>query len=474
MNNGPIAAPVSPNLRAQGRRLVASFHAALQAVKLYPAENQTVQNVVRDLHRTATRLFETESNLELRMGGGCFFLNQVRLPLDLGLYTVFDSVERLFTRLQIGGIALTPGIAPEECLKFLSVLTGRTTGVTTYGDVVAELAALGVRHITVFAQAGGRATPERTDAAKRVYLRSVLVSREILTGVRLGQAANVRRVKRTVQSIVDQVLNNESALLGMTTLRDFDEYTFTHSVNVCIFCVVFGHKLGLDRHQLYELGLCGLLHDIGKMRISRDVINKPGALSDTEWTQMRKHPALGLLTLFRIHGFADAPLRQMLAAYEHHMRIDLSGYPRVVRPRRPTLYSRIVSVVDTFDAVTSVRSYRSKPWAPDRVLKNMRDDPAWGLDPMLVRAFINATGIYPVGTIVLLTDESTAVVVQHNAAAPSAPMVRIIADPAGVRIEPPTTVDLAAGTATAASLGILKSIDAGQHGIDVASYVVEA
>jgi len=474
VNNGPLAAAGSPNLRAQGRRLVAVFHAALQAVKLYPPENQTVQNVVRDLHHTASRLFETESSLELRIGGGCFFLNQVRLPLDLGLYAVFDSVERVFTRFEIGGIALHPGVEPEECIKFLSVLAGRIAGVATHADVVAELAALEVRHIAVFPRAGGHATPERTDAAKRVYLRSVLVSREILTGVRLGQAANVRRVKRTVQSIVDQVLNNESALLGMTTLRDFDEYTFTHSVNVCIFCVVFGHKLGLDRHHLYELGLCGLLHDIGKMRISRDVINKPGALSDTEWTQMRKHPALGLLTLFRIHGFTDAPLRQMLAAYEHHMRIDLSGYPRILRSRRPTLYSRIVSVVDTFDAVTSVRSYRSKPWAPDRVLKNMRDDPDWGLDPMLVRAFINATGIYPVGTVVLLTDDSMAVVLQHNVAAPHTPVVRVIADAAGVRVEPPTTLDLAAGTAAVPSLGIFKSIDAAQHGINVASYVVEA
>src|SRR5690606_23977772 len=160
------------------------------------------------------------------------------------------------------------------------------------------------------------------ELAKKTYVQSVQVAREVLTDFRLGKAVNVRRVKRAVQSIVDQVLNDESSMIGMTVLRDFDEYTFTHSVNVCIFSVVLGQKLGLSKLQLYELGLGALFHDIGKMRIDPDIINKAEGLTEDEFDAIREHPTEGLLALFNLNGFGEVPYRAMLMAYEHHMKID--------------------------------------------------------------------------------------------------------------------------------------------------------
>ena len=291
-------------------------------------------------------------------------------------------------------------------------------------------------------------------------MRSVQVARELLTGVRVGHAVNARRVKRSVQSMVDQVLTNQAALVGMTTMRDFDEYTFAHSINVCILCIVFGQKLGLDKQNLYELGLCGLLHDLGKMRIDWRVINKPGKLNDVEWGVMRLHPAEGLMSMFDIHGFADPPFRQMLAAYEHHMKTDLTGYPRVRRQRRTTMFSRIVSIVDTFDAVTSVRSYRSKPWAPDQVLRSLRDDTGWGMDAVLVKAFINATGIYPVGTVVQLSNGAVAVVAEQNPDRLHEPVVRVVRDAAGQVLKTPASLDLSEPAAVGtAPVTVTRSVD---------------
>jgi HD-GYP domain-containing protein (c-di-GMP phosphodiesterase class II) len=279
-------------------------------------------------------------------------------------------------------------------------------------------------------------------------------------------------VKRAVQSIVDKVLHDETSMLGMTQLRDYDEYTFTHCVNVCILSVVLGQKLGLSKLQLYELGLGALFHDIGKQRIAAEIVNKPGALTDEEWREMQRHPTEGLLELFSIRGLAEVPYRAMLIAYEHHMKNDLSGYPRNRRPRTPRLFSRIVSMVDGFDAATTRRSYQHQPWPPDEVVREMRDNPNRGFDPLLVKAFTNVTGIFPVGTVAILDTYELAVVVARNPLALHQPYVKIISDSLGMMIAEPRTMDLAEeDPATGkARRSIIKTVKPERYGIRVSDY----
>src|SRR5690606_28703442 len=148
-----------------------------------------------------------------------------------------------------------------------------------------RLAQSTARHVKA-TEAIATARPDRDDedqakeAAKQTYFQSVHVAKEVLTDVRLGKAVNMRRVKRAVQSIVDQVLHDETSIMGMTALRDYDEYTFTHSVNVCIISVVLGQKLGLSKIQLYELGLGALFHDLGKQRVDAELVNKASGLTE--------------------------------------------------------------------------------------------------------------------------------------------------------------------------------------------------
>src|SRR5260370_10668340 len=145
------------------------------------------------------------------------------------------------------------------------------------------------------------------EAAKRTYARSVAVTKEVINSIRMGRTANVKKVKRAVQAIVDQVLNNESSLVGLTTLRDYDEYTFTHSVNVTIFSVALGRKLGLTKLQLYDLGMSALFHDVGKSRVPLEGLNQEGGLTDEEWRLLQAHPWLGVLTLFVLRGYREIP-----------------------------------------------------------------------------------------------------------------------------------------------------------------------
>jgi HD-GYP domain-containing protein (c-di-GMP phosphodiesterase class II) len=276
-----------------------------------------------------------------------------------------------------------------------------------------------------------------------------------------------------VQGIVDQILNEETSLIGLTTIRDYDEYTFTHSVNVCIFAVALGKRLGFSKLQLYDLGMAALFHDIGKSRVPAEVINKSEGLTEDEWRLVAAHPWMGALALFQLRGQQELPYRAMVVAHEHHMKLDLTGYPRPIRPRTLSMFSKIVAVADGFDAATSRRSYQTTPMSPAQVMMEMRDNPRRGMDPVVVKAFINLTGIYPVGTLVVLDTFELGIVHAVNPIPEmlSRPIVRVISDAQGNLLHPGTLVDLAQQQEDGVYLRtIIKTENPDRYGIRVGDY----
>jgi HD-GYP domain-containing protein (c-di-GMP phosphodiesterase class II) len=467
------------NYQDVGRRLLTALFGALSALRLYPVENETVQHALTELHELVSGVLDVEGSAEVRVVGDFFFLNETRLRLDLSNFATFGSFARALTTHGIGAVEVVRGVERSEWAPFLSMLLRPAVEDAPYEGFLERFEQAPVKHISLRG-ASEIESPEDDEealtAAKRTYAQSVKVAADVMGDMRLGKAVNVRRVKRAVQGIVDQVLSNESSMVTMTTLRDFDEYTFTHSVNVSIFSVIIGQRLGLERSQLYELGLGALFHDVGKQRLPPEVINKPGSLTDEEWALLKEHPTEGLLQLFEMHGFVDVPYRQMLMAYEHHMKIDLTGYPPNRREREPTLFSRIVAVADAFDAGTSVRSYQYEPWPPDAVLQEMRDNPKRGFDRLLVKVLITATGVYPVGTLVILDTHELAVVSKVNADPDllHRPVVRVISDPVGLPLTEPKTVDLAQPDPRTGRPAhqIIKTTDPQKYGIRVSDYLL--
>ena len=470
----------SPDLQDQGRKVLTALYAALRSLKLYPVENEAVQQGLRELHELITKLLAGEGAVEIRVVGDFFFLNETRLRLDLSNYSTFGSFARGLNEHGVGAVEIGTGVTLGEWAPFLSLLLRPPVAEDPYEGFLERMEGTPIQHIHVLPETEFQEHEEEEEealaAAKRTYAQSVRVAKEALGDTRMGRAVNVRKVKRAIQGIVDQVLANEPSILTMTTLRDYDEYTFTHCVNVCIFSVIIGQRLGLTKLQLYDLGLGALFHDLGKQRIDHDIVNKAAGLTDEEWSALRDHPTEGMLLLFQMHGFADVPYRQMLMAYEHHMKIDVSGYPENKRSRNPTLFSRIVAVADGFDAGTSVRSYQYKPWPPDAVRKEMRDNPKRGFDPLLVKALINATGVYPVGTLVILDSMEMAIVARANPNPDLAnkPMVKIISDAMGVPMPEPLTLDLTeVDPATGKpSRTIVKTTDPQKYGIKVSDYLL--
>jgi HD-GYP domain-containing protein (c-di-GMP phosphodiesterase class II) len=482
-NSTPPPALIQSDASVQplGRAIVLSVYAATQALRIYPVENAAVQKVVDELYRGMQRLLDREDSIELRAVGDFVFVNDARIRLDLSDYSAFSWVVGALQRHGVGQVEFGPEIRREELIPFLSLLlqdgAADEDSFTRFQQRLASLvpANMKVEPIRGMAALEDPTEAERArEAAKLTYFQSVHVAKEVLTDVRLGRAMNMRRVKRTVQTIVDQVLNNETSMLGMTALRDYDEYTFTHSVNVCIISLVIGQKIGLTKAQLYELGLGALFHDIGKQRIAPEILNKTSGLDQREWAEMQRHPVEGMLALFSMRGMGEVPYRAMLMAYEHHMKSDLTGYPRNIRERQPTLFSQIVATADGFDAATSKRSYQHQPWQPEEVLREMRDNPKRGYNPVLVKALINVTGVYPVGTLAILDTYELAVVTARNPDPRRLhqPIVKIISDISGVMIAEPIVTDLseldpATGKPRRA---VVKTTDPDHYGIRIADY----
>jgi HD-GYP domain-containing protein (c-di-GMP phosphodiesterase class II) len=461
-----------------GRDFVFSLHAATRALKLYPLENQAVQKALEELDSDTRQIGAVEPVISLRYVGDFCFVNELRLRIDLTTYGTFGAVRRLLNRHDIGQIEVEPETTLSEWTAFLSLLLAEPAAADPFTRVQERLEGSVVRHIRIAPMTDAppeRLPQESREAARRAYEESVAVARDTMLGVRMGRGVSVRRVKRTVQKIVDQVLNNESSMMGMTALRDYDQYTFAHSVNVCIFSIALGKKLDLSRDDLYELGMGALMHDMGKVRLPIELTTKSGVLGQVEWELIREHPTEGLLALMELSRIGELPLRAMLMAYEHHMKIDQTGYPRSIRPREPSLFSRIVAIADGFDAATTKRTYQSDPWLPDAVLREMRDNSARGFDPLLVKAFISLTGFYPVGSVVILDSFELAVVIAPSTRPDryNQPVVRIIFDEMGIPLSPPRTLDLTeTDRETGAPLRtIIKTTDPERYGIDVRHYI---
>jgi len=293
------------------------------------------------------------------------------------------------------------------------------------------------------------------------YNGAVSMLREVDRMVRGGRRINADRVNGVVHSLVDSVVHNRYAMLQLTGLKNYDEYTFYHSANVAILSLALGSAITTEPRFLSALGTGALLHDVGKLMLDLDILNKPGALSPEEWAEVRQHPLHGAEVVSQLPGVDRASVVMVL---EHHMRFDGEGYPSRTPQRKQHLTSRIVAVADAYDAMTSRRSY-SAARVQDEAMSLLAKSAGTSLDPGLVRAFVPLMGVSPPRSVVRLSTEEVAVVVQPGPDDPLRPVVRIIATAAGELVDP-TDVDLREAT----DLSINGCIDPRLLNVDVETY----
>jgi HD-GYP domain-containing protein (c-di-GMP phosphodiesterase class II) len=199
--------------------------------------------------------------------------------------------------------------------------------------------------------------------------------------------------------------------LGLTSLKMYDEYTFTHSVNTSILAVSLGTFLSFAKPQLAVLGAAGLMHDIGKISVPLEIINKPGKLNDEEWEEVKRHPVEGALILADTPGMTKIA---MVAAFEHHQHGDVRGYPRMDDSRQQHLFSQIVAICDAYEALTAARVYFKVQMPAEKAIQILLSKRGTTFNPILVKAFVNMIGIFPIGTILKLDTGEIGLVVHQT------------------------------------------------------------
>jgi putative nucleotidyltransferase with HDIG domain len=281
---------------------------------------------------------------------------------------------------------------------------------------------------------------EELGFAKQIQKEANKVIHSVLGDVRMGKQIQVERLSPVVSQITESILRNQGTLVSLCRIREGDTYTFQHSVSVCTLLVSFCRYMEMSPEIIHEAGIGGMLHDIGKMRVPDHILNKPGKLTDQEFAIMQDHVVLGLDILRQTPGISRTVIQ---VAGEHHERFEGSGYPEQIRGSEISLLGRMAAIVDVYDAITSNRIYHLG-MEPPAALTKLFEWSDHHFDPELVQHFIQAIGIYPVGSLVKLESNRLAVVVEQGSQGLLFPTVRVIYDVERGRTITPKDLDLAA------------------------------
>jgi len=305
--------------------------------------------------------------------------------------------------------------------------------------------------------------------ARIVHKRARNQLDSMFNDVRMGKNLDVSGAKEVVSGMVDSIVRNPDAQLWLSNLRKRDEYTAIHSLNVCIFALTFARYLGFTTEEMNELGVGALLHDIGKMRVPLEILNKEGKLTDEERTIVREHAQHGYDILKNSPGL---PASTIEVVYTHHERKKGTGYPRGLVESQIHLFSRMVAIVDVYDAITSDRVYHHGMNTLD-ALKNMFKWRENDLDSELVESFIQCLGIYPIGSLVELNTGEVGIVLSVSQGRKLLPIVMLVCDKDKKVVTPPRILDLSKFTneKTDDVIEIRKVLETNSYGIDLFEYI---
>jgi HD-GYP domain-containing protein (c-di-GMP phosphodiesterase class II) len=411
---------------------------------LHDLGNQVFEEPLARAEEVLARLLHGEGEFRLERGGEEFFANGVRLRMEIRTLHAYKYVLNELQKRDIGGIAFKAVPRAGSLVALLEILSKHRAAdsddesspllVNVVNKELAERAIAEIQLLELREEPPGDdevKAPDRRDRAVNAYQQALDFIRDAMLSADSPAQVNLRKAKRTVQKLVDLSYEEGGgfSLAGMASIKQHDDYTFNHMVNVCVLAIAFGQRLGLRRQDLAQLGLCALYHDMGKLHIPLEVLNANTNLSEKEWAVMGNHTVFAARTLFPLIETDRGTVNRILTALQHHLRYDGAGYPRLRIRTTQSLYARITAIVDTFDAMTTKRIYQ-RQYLPDEAIALLHRFAGERYDPLLVKAFINCMGIYPIGSTVALSTGELAVVVESNPDPDRIhqPKVRIVTD----------------------------------------------
>ena len=437
------------------REMLRALASGRQVYALYPTAHPKRAEASRGLRELVVRLREERAGDPVLFAtDGNFYLGATLLAWEtLTLY----GLSRAFADAGVQSLELLPNPTEGDMDALLRLLSGEP-------DARGELHAVSVN------RAGPAAPAPSDEAGMTELLQSYAAGLDLMrqTAARLlaGRPADMDATVRLTEHLADLIAADPAQALLLTTVKSYDEYTYHHMINVCILSLALARAIGLSQEQALSLGIGGLLHDVGKVKVPAEILQHDGALDEEQWRLIQRHPVdgAGLVLITSRNAYHPA----VATILEHHAAYDGSGYPTLSGHRSPSLPARIVSVADCFDAVTSKRSYR-RPEERRQALSLLQAGAGRSFDPRVVRTFVRMVGIFPVGSLVQISTGEVAVVVRNHDRLLARPIVRMVLDASGRDAEG-EEVDLAQTSADGEFVRtVTRSVDPLEVGVDMLS-----
>jgi len=444
-----------------GQRFLQALNALLSTAKIHLDNNKLLQDSVQTFAKIIEECLQYDDEINLIAAVGGFYLQQEKVGLQRNLAGLGRKLLLYFSDRQIDGLRFkrsTAYASRTDLLDFIRLLNksknekdpvhwlysmleekrfnwvelidtnqaqslasifdagaGNPTSavIKNQENAVASRASVNKKQTAHRQKTGkkaqkkslaGRRKKRRTQRALLTYSSAMHSLKDVAKRLAGNKNAGMGKSVQLVQNMVDMIMNDDNVLLDLSTIRDYDDYTFTHSINVSILSLCLGHRIGLSKVLLARLGLSALFHDLGKIDIPKEVLNKPGKLDADEFKIIQNHSIYSVRRILRLRASYDRKAGIMLPPFEHHLRYDLGGYPKTPRKNPISLFGRIITIADVYDAVTAPRVYRDSYMSQDKALGLMLQDSGTMFDPILLKVFINMLGIYPVGTVLVLDD----------------------------------------------------------------------
>lgn len=459
-------------LNKEAKNLINQLAVVLRSAQFHSPSNVAVLSAIEKFVTSINPFIESEAIVSFEVVGEFFYVNDTRVRYSVEYLLNFDYLMKEFKERDLGSIEFKSTITPVDMQRLIKAFFGCLNSPDRLNAMETMLA--DAHHIII-----GRLRHIKEEGdhdirkvVKKTYFNAVSFSKGVISKIKSGEKVGLKKAKRVVESMVDILLEEEQLLLGMTAIKDYDDYTYHHSVNVSILAVTLGHKLGLTKKQVTELGLVALFHDLGKMDIPPEILNKASSFTDQEWETVKRHPYWGAKAALKLKGIDKTTIKTAVVAFEHHLNYDLKGYPVARFIGDLDFYSRIVTIADQYDAMTSSRVYARVPLKPDKALSVMVDRAGSMIDPVLLKVFINMVGVYPIGTLVFLDSREMGLVHETNPRYNDRPRVLIIVNNEGKKVDG-YVVDLSEKDGSGKFVrSVYKTLDPNKYNINLAEYLL--
>jgi putative nucleotidyltransferase with HDIG domain len=431
--------------------LLRRFAAALRSAQLYSKGHPIIGRNLESLSTAIQLLHALGPSITIGLVGD-------QIVVDDTPMTKVDALGALVKRLQQAGVervVIDRGVLTDELRTLVDAVSADTAGT------MPTLAHIRVGRVTTEQHVDGNLADMAT--MKQLYSEAASAAGSIWDAAQTEGKPDVGVAKTMIDGLAQAVAQNRTALLALTTLKNYDNYTFTHMINVSILTMGQARGLGIDGALLRELGMAALMHDIGKVRTPLEILNKPDKLTTDEFAIMKRHTVDGAEILRKT---PDVPTLAPVIAFEHHLRTDGTGYPDGISRSSLNVGTMLCSIADVYDAMRSQRVYQEM-LPSERVLEVLKRSDGKQFDQHLVRRFVQLVGMYPAGNLVKLNTGEIAVVRQIYAPDPHRPQVRIVFDRDNTRLD--TTYDVNLWETTEAGAGpssVIAPVDPAAYDID--------